>query len=218
MNSSRTLSSALLASAALATLLAAGCASAPPVAENVVAPPMGTVTTFHRNSSGSLGNFEGQVVWTYAPATFQGKPVIAFSAPQVGVSMLDPNNLGMVANLNASGQPINSFDPALAYPWPLEVGKTAILKFTMTTYPSGAKVPMSIDFKVESWEEVTVPAGTFKAYRVSSINNLGEVETRWLNPMEGLATIKRHVERPASHPQGAGVLDAVLLSRVLPAK
>jgi hypothetical protein len=218
MNSSRTLSSSLLASAAMATLLAAGCVSTPPVAENLVVPPMGTVTTFHRKSSGSLGNFDGQVVWTYAQSTFQGKPVIAFSAPQVGASMLDPASLGMLANLNATGQPINSFDPALAYPWPLQVGKTATLKFTVTTYPSGAQLPMSVDFKVESWEEVTVPAGTFMAYRVSSINNFGEAETRWLNPTAGLATLKRHVERPASHPQGAGVLDAVLLSRVLPAK
>jgi hypothetical protein len=46
---------------------------------------------------------------------------------------------------------------------------------------------------------------------------LVKTPTRWLNPMEGLATIKRHVERPASHAQGAGVLDAVLLSRVPPA-
>ena len=42
--------------------------------------------------------------------------------------------------------------------------------------------------------------------------------TGWLSPMEGRATIKRHVERPASHARGAGVLDAVLLSRLLPAK
>ena len=35
---------------------------------------------------------------------------------------------------------------------------------------------------------------------------------------EGIATIKRHVERPSTHPQGAGVLDAELLSVVLPAR
>ena len=218
MNFSRTLSWALLAGATTATLLAAGCASAPPVAEKMVVSPMGTVTTFHRKSSGSLGNFDGQVVWTYAQSTFQGKPVIAFGAPQAGVSLLDPATFGMLVNLNPAGQPMFSFDPPMTYPWPLQVGKTATQKLMMTMYPSGAKVPMTIDYKVESWEEVTVPAGTFKAYRVSWINNFGEVETRWLNPMEGLATIKRHVERPASHPQGAGVLDAVLLSRVLPAK
>jgi hypothetical protein len=47
---------------------------------------------------------------------------------------------------------------------------------------------------------------------------LVKTTTHWLNAMEGLATTKRHVERPASHAQGAGVLDAVLLSRVPSAK
>ena len=46
---------------------------------------------------------------------------------------------------------------------------------------------------------------------------LVKTTTRWLNPKERLAAIKRHVERPASRSQGAGVLDAVVLSRVLPA-
>lgn len=48
--------------------------------------------------------------------------------------------------------------------------------------------------------------------------NQNEFETRWVAPHDGLATVKRHVERPASHPQGAGVLDAELLSSVKPAK
>ena len=58
-------------------------------------------------------------------------------------------------------------------------------------------------------------SGILAAYKLIWTNNLGEKETRWVNPAEGLATIKRHVERVASHPQGVGVLDAELLSRVL---
>ena len=218
MKTRHTQQPALLAIAAAAMLLATGCATPVSTPERILSVPMGTITTYHRKSSGSLGNFDGQVVWTYAQSPFQGKPVIAYGAPQAGVSLMDPATFGMLAYLNAAGQPMFSFDPPITYPWPLQVGKTATQKLTTTMYPSGTKVPMTIDYKVESWEEVTVPAGTFKAYRVSWTDNFGEVETRWLNPMEGLATIKRHVERPASHPQGAGVLDAVLLSRVIPAK
>jgi len=212
------LSSALLASAATASVLAAGCASAPPVAEKMMVPPMGTVVTFHRKSSGSLGNFDGQVVWTYSPATWQGQPMIAFGAPQAGVSLHEPGAFGTVAVLNAAGQPQYSFDPPMNYQWPLVVGQSWSSKFTMTMLPSGRKVPMTVDYKVEAWEDVSVPAGNFKAYKLTWSNSMGEVETRWMSPMEGHATIKRHVERPGSHPQGAGVLDAVLLSRVLPAK
>ena len=42
---------------------------AQPVAESPAATPAGTVTTFHRKSSGSLGTFDGPVVWTFTHAT-----------------------------------------------------------------------------------------------------------------------------------------------------
>jgi hypothetical protein len=218
MNTRRLFSASLIASAAVALLAAAGCASAPPVAENFVVPPMGTVVTFHRKSSGSLGSFDGQVVWTYSQATWQGRPAIAFGSPQAGVSLHDPASFAQLGGLTPAGQPAYSYEPPLDYPWPLEVGKSWTTRVTMTRLPSGEKVPMTIDGKVEAWEEVAVPAGTFKAYRVSWRNNFGETEVRWLNPNDGLATIKRHVERPATHPMGASVLDAVLLSRTLPAR
>jgi hypothetical protein len=199
-------------------LLAAGCASTPPTPEKMEISPTGTVTTYHRKSSGSLGSFDGQVVWTHATSTWNGKPVIAFGAPQAGVSLHDPVTFGMLANLGTSGQPVMSFDPPIDYPWPLQVGRTWTAQHTVTLYPSGRTVPMSIQGKVESWGDVTVPAGTFKAFKLVWTMNQSEVETRWVNPAEGLATIKRHVERSAAHPQGAGVLDAELISRVLPAR
>lgn len=218
MKTSRTVHATLMVSAAAALLLGAGCASTPPTAEKMATAPMGTVTTYHRKSSGSLGTFDGQVVWTHAPATWQGKPVIAFGAPQAGVALHEPATFGMLASLNPAGQPLMSFDPPIDYPWPLQVGKTWTANHTVTLYPSGRTVPTKIEGKVESWGDVTVPAGTFKAFKLVWTMNGNEFETRWINPAEGLATIKRHVERPATHPQGAGVLDAELLSRVLPAK
>ena len=124
----------------------------------------------------------------------------------------------MVALLSPDGQPQASFSPPVAYQWPLEVGKAWTSNHTVTMLPSGRTVQRTIDWRVESWGEVTVPAGTFKAFKLVWTNELGEVETRWMNPMQGLLTIKRHVERPASHPQGEGVLDAEMLYRVLPAR
>jgi len=37
-------------------------------------------------------------------------------------------------------------------------------------------------------------------------------------PVEGIATIQRHVEHRSTHPQGAGVLNAELLSVALAGK
>jgi len=179
--------------------------------------PIGTVTTYHRKSSGSLGIFDGKVAWTHGTTTWQGQPVVSFGAPQAGVALHDPVSYGQLATLDASGKPIMSYDPPINYQWPLVVGKSWKSSHTVTLHAAGRTMPLQIDWKVESWGDVTVPAGTFKAYKLVWTNSLGEVETRWASPSEGIATIKRHVERPSTHPQGAGVLDAELLSVVLPA-
>ena len=199
--------------------LVAGCAT-PPVStpERILSVPMGTVTTYHRKSSGSLGNFDGKVVWTHSPATWQGRPAIAFGAPQAGVGLYDPVDFKLLATQTADGKPAFSYDPPVGYQWPLEVGKAWKSKHQLTVHANGRTLPMEIDWKVESYGDVTVPAGTYKAYKVTWVDNYGESDTRWISPASGLATVKRHVERPARPPQGAGVLDAELLSAVPPAK
>ncbi len=208
-----------LALSAIATpLLMQGCATSPPGASSVTTMPMGTVTTYHRKSAGSLGNFDGQVVWTQRPGTWQGKPVVSVASPQAGANLHDPASMGLVAVLNTAGAPQMAFNPPIDYQWPLQVGKTWTATHQVTLYPSGTTVPMRFDYQVEAWGDVTVPAGTFKAFKLRWTSSSGETEVRWVSPAEGIATVKRHVERPASHPQGAGVLDAELLSRVLPAR
>ena len=220
MNPLRVLLAAACASGSMtaALLPTAGCATPPATAEKIAAVPMGTVTTYHRKSSGSLGDFDGKVVWTHAPATWQGEAVIAFGAPQAGISLHETVHFGMLATLDAEGRPQVSFDPPFNFPWPLEVGKTWRTAYRVTMHASGRSGTSTITGRVESLERVTVPAGTFEAYKVVWSNDLGESETRWISPDHGIATVKRHVERSASHPQGAGVLDAELLSRVVPTK
>lgn len=205
----------LSTAAGLLAVLGAGCATAPPAGERIAAPPMGTVTTYHRKSAGSLGTYDGRVVWTHAPGNWQGRPMVAFGSAQ-GISLHDPQSMALVAVLSAAGQPQVSYDPPMDYDWPLEVGKTWTSTNTVTQHASGRTVPVTTTFTVESWGDVTVPAGTFKAWKLVWRNNFGEVETRWVGVADRLATVKRHVERPATHPQGAGVLDAELLSVQVP--
>jgi hypothetical protein len=171
-----TRSAALMALAISPVLFVAGCATAPPTAERMSVAPMGTVATYHRKSSGSLGRFDSQVVWTHTPTTWQGKPAILFSAPQQVASVHDAVSL----------------------------------------HGTGVQLPIRRDYRVEAFEDVTVPAGTFKAWKLFWKDSTGETETRWFSPEAGLATIKRHVERHATHAQGPGQLDAELVSlRVL---
>jgi hypothetical protein len=190
---------------------------AQPVAESPAATPAGTVTTFHRKSSGSLGTFDGPVVWTFTHATWEGRPAVIQMA-RLGGSAFDPKTHANMATLDAEGKATMVFDPPVGFQWPMQVGKTWTSKHTVITPATGRSVPLEVNWKVEAWEDVTVPAGTYKAYKVVTTNNFGEVETRWTAPAAGIVLAKRLVTRPASHPQGAGELEAVLLSQVPPAK
>lgn len=213
MNTRRTVHAWLLASAAAAGLLSAGCATPPPMAERFAQVPVGTVHTYHRRSSGSLGSFDGPVVWIHGTATWEGRPVVAVSAAQVQTTLHDPVTLAMLATLNPAGQTQMIYNPPMDYQWPLAVGKTWTSEHVVTRVPAGRSVTVRIDWKVLAYGDITVPAGTFKGWQLTWTDSFGETETRWISPAEGIATVKRHVERPASHPQGAGVLDAELISR-----
>ncbi len=217
MNATCTPRATVLAVTAAALLLGAGCASTPPSATQMAEVPAGIVNTYHRKSSGSLGVFDGPVVWKMSHSTWKGQPVLAYASPG-GTSLHLPLTHGLVANLNPQGQPVMSYEPAIDFPWPLQVGKTWSTQHQVTLYPSGNVVPLRLQGKVEAYEAVTVPAGTYQAFKLVWTSDLGETETRWVAPADGISPIRRHVERLASHPQGPGVLDAELLSSVKPAK
>ena len=205
------------AATTLVATLWAGTGFAQPVAESPAAIPAGTVMTFHRKSSGSLGTFDGPVVWTISHGTWEGRPAVIQMA-RLGGAAFDPKTHANMANLDPEGKATMVFDPPVGYQWPLQVGKTWTSKHTVTTPATGRSVPLEVNWKVEAWEDVTVPAGTYKAYKVVTTNNFGEVETRWTAPSVGIVLAKRLVTRPATHPQGVGELEAVLLSQTPPAK
>jgi hypothetical protein len=206
------------AAVGLGAVLGAGCATPPPDSGNWIHAPTGTVTTYLRRSSGSLGAGEGQVVWKdEAESDWQGRRVLPVASPQAGTVLYDAANDDVVALFTPGGTLGASFDPPVPwYRWPLAVGKTWTSAHTMTLPAQQRKVDFTMSFKVEAHEDVTVPAGTFKAYRVVGTSSLGDVETRWVDPALGALTIRRTIERPASHPQGAGRLEGELLSRNVP--
>lgn len=181
-----------------------------------VSQPDGTVTTYQRTSQGSYGNFSGPVRWTQTRRDWNGRNWVAQDGGPAGITLHDPARHTLVANLNPAGQPLYSYDPPVGYEWPLVVGKTWSVVYGLTTYARPATMSMTLNFKVEALEDVTVPAGTFKAFKVVSTDNLGEVQQVWTTPSLGLATVKRINDRPASHPLGAGHLEGLLVSRVLP--
>jgi len=187
---------------AASAFMLGGCGTAPPVAERYIPPPVGSSWTYQVTSTGSYGSTANLVVPTrYSRAEFEGRPVLKFENMSGGT--LQTDKAGVILAFDPAGRPQMRYDPPLGYEWPLVVGKTWTQQIQLTV---GGKTttPMTAKWQVESCEDVTVPAGTFKAWRVSFTDNFGFKQTTWSVPVELGTFAKRLSERPDGHPQGAG--------------
>jgi hypothetical protein len=186
---------------AVASLLLSGCASSPPVADRYVPPPVGATVEYHMTNTGSFGNGTGIVTMKVSEFAWEGRPVRRYDTPS-GATLQSPQ-AGTVAVLDRSGQPVMRYNPPLDLQFPLVVGKTWTSDHELTV-GAATKMPMKTTWKVESYEDITVPAGTFKAWRVVMTDNFGFRQTNWSVPVEMGIFAKRISERPPGHPQGAG--------------
>jgi hypothetical protein len=183
------------------SLLAAGCASPPPVAERYVAPKVGTTWEYRVTSTGSFGNGTVNAPMRVVETTLDGRKLLRFESP--AGATLQTDKVDVVAVLDPAGRTVMRYDPPLSYEWPLEVGRAWTGEYVVTT-ASGARMPMKASWKVEAVEDVTVSAGTFQAWRVSMTDSFGLRQTTWSVPEKMGVFARRVSERPAGHPQGAG--------------
>ena len=196
----------LIASAAavLTFGLLAGCASAPPIAQRYIPPPMGSTWEYARTATGSFGQGAGILVLSVEPTTWEGRPAYAFKNPvQVTVQ---GEWAELFAQLNPRGEVVARYDPPIGWQWPLEVGKTWTVEHVATLPSRNLKVPFKATWKIAAYEEVSVPAGKFMAWRLEYSDTLGEAQTIWSVPETMGAFAKRSYTRSAAHAQGAGTL------------
>jgi hypothetical protein len=101
------------------------------------------------------------------------------------------------------------FDPPVGFQWPMQVGKTWTSKHTVTTPATGKERSAGSELEGGGLGGRHGAGGHLQGlHKVVTTNNFGEVETRWTAPAAGIVLAKRLVTRPASHPQGAGELEA----------
>jgi hypothetical protein len=179
----------------------AGCASSSPKAERYTPPQMGASWVWNVTNTGSFGSGTVPVAGQVTEIVWEGRPLFKFTAGSGAV--LQDKNVGVVAVLDPTGRAVMKYDPPLSYEWPLEVGRTWTQNHTLTV-ASGQKFPMTSNWKVEAYEDVTVPAGTFKAWRLSMVDNFGFKQVTWSVPTKMGVFAKRISERGAGHPQGPG--------------
>ncbi|NPC56134.1 hypothetical protein [Caenimonas soli] len=202
------------AATALVLALVAGCASAPRV-DRYVAPPVGATWITQQQDSGSYGNGRFDVPGRRAQRIWEGREMIAFEGPQT--TLLAMPNGNWVTVLGRDGKPALSWDPPLSWDWPLEVGKSWTRQYKVKVHPQNQETAFEARQTVEAHEEVTVPAGTFKVFRVRTSDTLGNENLQWFSPEHGIF-VKQALQRTDKHVQGPGRRDSELKTFSAPAR
>jgi hypothetical protein len=199
--------------AGLALALVSGGCAMTPKAERFPTPQVGTTYTYARSDTGSFGSGTMQFTLKVAERMWEGKRMLLYMAPQGG-TVCTPEGR-WVAILAPDEKPIMIFDPPIGYEYPLEVGKTWTKSYQVTVAAIKQTIPFDSTSKVEAYEEVTVPAGTFKTFKINASDTTGNETVTWSNPEVG-TWIKRIETRTAKHRAGPGTRETQLVSYTIP--
>lgn len=191
-----------------AAVIMGGCALMEPRAERYAAPPLGSSWITARHDTGSYGSGSAQVAGKRGERTWQGAQALTFEAAG-GTVVATP--AGYWIGMFNGDKPIMTWDPPLSWEWPLQVGKTWTREQRVTIHAAKRTIPYLLTQKVEAYEDVTVPAGTFKTFRVSTVTSLGDENQIWFSPEMGIF-VRQSLKRTAKHPQGTGTRVVELLS------
>jgi hypothetical protein len=189
-------------------LVATGCALFEPRATSYVAPPVGATWTTARRDTGSYGSGSAQVTTRRGERSWQGAPAITFEG--VDVTTLAIPNGDWIGQFRGA-TPLVTWDPPLGWDWPLVVGKSWTRDQRATIAGGKQTLSYRMTQKVEAYEQVTVPAGTFGAFRIVTTDTLGNENVNWFSPDLGFF-VKSSLRRTGKHSQGAGTREAVLVS------
>jgi hypothetical protein len=203
----------VLAATLAAAVLAGGCAMMAPKAASYTPPPMGASWTVARNNAGSFGTGGMQLVVTRGERTWQGRKVVTFESNE-GTTLADPANGRWIGIVAPGDRPVVSWDPPIGFEWPLEVGKTWTTKYRATNHMTNRTTDFEATWTVQAYEDVTVPAGTFKTFRLTLVDTMGSDEVYWYSPELGIF-VKTSARRLAQHPQGPGTRETQVVAQTI---
>jgi len=198
------------AAAALSIVLGtAGCAMTAPKAERYVAPPMGATWVSERRDTGSYGSATVRLPSKRGEVMWEGKPHVTFETPE-GAVVAQPE--GGWIGVFRDGKPLMMWNPPANFEWPLTVGATFSKNYSLTMYPAQRTVSYTATSRVEAYEDVTVPAGTFKAFKVRTTDTIGNDNVVWYS-QELRLFVKQNYRRTGQHAYGPGTRDIEMVSQ-----
>jgi len=138
-----------------------------------------------------------------------------YVAPAAGMSFTsayrDSGSFGTGKSevLAPDGKMAISWEPATVWDFPLTVGKSWTKQYKATFRAQNREVPFETKQVVEAYEDVVVPAGTFKAFRVRSSDTLGNENVHWFAPEVGIF-VKTSLRRTDKNALGTGTRETEL--------
>lgn len=150
---------------------------------------------------GSFGNGANEVETRTVQVTWEDRNFTGLQS-RMGTTLMRENGewFGVLAS---DGRLVVRWDPPISDDWPLEVGKVSVRQYRAKIPASDQPVPMESRMEVEAVADVTVPAGTFRTFRVRSTDSLGNASVEWYSPDLKL-WVRRSMERTDKHAHGAG--------------
>jgi hypothetical protein len=185
-----------------------GCSTITPGAESYLAPSLGSTWVNARRDTGSYGSASVELRMTRGERTWEGRRLISFDTAES--TLLTTLDGAYVAQVKGDTLLV-SWEPEYNLQWPLEVGKSWTKPYRMTIHGSKRTVSYELNQRIEAYEDVTVPAGTFKAFRVRSSDTLGNENTIWISPEIGIF-LKQSLRRTEKHAQGPGTREMEVVS------
>lgn len=199
---------------AITASLLAGCAAPPRAESGRVDQPIGSVLVRVQKNTGSYGTGEVTATSTrMAPRMWKGQQVAVYAnSPGPTLFQLPPH--GTFVGFFEGDNPVVTFDPPTGYDWPLEVGKSWTRRYNMTLHQANRVIPVEVKVAVEAYEDVAMPGGTFKAFRIRSVDNQGNDDLNWFSPELGVF-VKQKLTRTAANPNGPGTREVETIRQTI---
>jgi hypothetical protein len=195
-------------------LTSVGCASLESLGERYQAPPIGSSWVIARRDAGSYGTSSTQLPGRRGEFMWQGKSHVTFENPESTI-VAQPD--GPWVGIFRSGKPMLTYDPPAGYDFPLTVGKTFTKTYRVTNHATQEVSNLTVKTDIQALEDVVVPAGTFRAFRVKTSDTLGNENTVWFSPELGIF-VKQLNRRTERHAQGVGTREVELISQTIKVK
>lgn len=190
------------------------CAGAPPSPYSWKPPAAGSTWEMAFRNTRSYGA-DKRVRFRVEERVWQGQRMLAFVSPDGSGAIRTPDHHQTAAVLGPGGKTLAEYEPPVGPRYPIAVGDSMTASSQLKI--PGRELPPVMELKcvVEAFERVTVPAGTFDAYKTVCTPSSGKsVDTYWMSPELGIH-VKTTATRADNSNFGAGTQVGELVSHTI---